>query len=144
MERKPQNLANHSKYDEPFHFLLTPVASFTMILWVVRATRNPTFDSIWTAVLGVALFVALFRLRTYPLKVQDRLIRLEERLRFQQVLPDPLRPRIRELTESQLIALRFAPDPELPALVEKALAEKLTSKQIKQSIRNWRPDYFRV
>ena len=144
MERKPQNLSNHAKYDEAFHFLLLPISAFTMVLWIMRAVRNPTFDSIWTAVLGLTFFVAVLRIRTYPLKVQDRVIRLEERLRLHQALPDSLRSRIGDLTESQLIALRFAPDSELPALVEKALAEKWQGKQIKQSIRNWRPDYFRV
>ncbi len=83
-------------------------------------------------------------MRTYPLKVQDRVIRLEERLRLATVLPDGLRQRVPELSESQLIGLRFAPDDELPALVQRALNEKLPAKEIKTSIRNWRPDYWRL
>lgn len=144
MERKPQNLGNHAKFDEAFHFLMAPVTAFSLIVAVMRAIRSPSFDSIWLAVVTVAVFAAVLRIRTYPLKVQDRLIRLEERLRLTQLLPDPLRGRIGELTESQLVALRFASDSEIPALVQKALSGQLTSKQIKQEVQNWRPDYFRV
>jgi hypothetical protein len=144
MERKPQSLGNHAKFDEPFHFLMMPVAAFSMIVSIGHAYKYPNFDSIWLAVIAVTVFVAVVRIRTYPLKVQDRLIRLEERLRLTQLLSDPLRSRINDLTESQLVALRFASDAEVPALVEKTLGGKLTSKQIKEQIRNWRADYFRV
>jgi hypothetical protein len=84
------------------------------------------------------------KLRLYPLKAQDRIIRLEEQLRLFQLLPQGLRGRCVELNEAQLIALRFAPDAEVPALVEKALAASLSQRDIKQAIVNWRPDYFRV
>jgi hypothetical protein len=88
--------------------------------------------------------VALTRIRSYPIHVQDRVIRLEERLRLMSVLQEPLRSRIGELQDKQLIGLRFAPDEELPGLVQRALDEKLSSTDIKKAIKNWRADYSRV
>jgi hypothetical protein len=144
MERKPQSYSNHAKLAEPYHFFISPVACIAMVLGIFRAVRKPDFDTVALALIGVAFFLAVYRLRTYPLKVQDRLIRLEERMRLAQLLPERDRGRIAELTESQLVALRFASDAELPALFERALSGRLTNKQIKQSIQVWRPDYFRV
>ena len=86
----------------------------------------------------------MFLIRLNPLRVQDRLIRLEERLRLQALLSAELSSRIDELTESQLIALRFASDNELPGLVAKVLADKMQSKDIKKAIVTWRADTFRV
>ena len=76
--------------------------------------------------------------------MQYRFIRLEERLRLTQLLSEPLRSRIPELTEDQLVGLRFASDAEVPKLVERALSEKLTRGDIKQAIQSWRPDHWRV
>jgi hypothetical protein len=88
--------------------------------------------------------VVIERIRNYALRVQDRVIRLEERLRLMSVLPEPLRARIGELTVQQLIGLRFASDQELPGLVQRALDEKLSPADIKKSVVTWRPDYSRI
>ena len=116
--------------------------SFLIAVW--SAISNPTFINIWNIVFLAALVVGVFLIRIYPLKVQDRVIRLEERLRLSILLPEPLRSRIPELTEDQLVGLRFASDGEVASLVEKTLANKWTRKEIKANIRNWRPDYFRL
>jgi hypothetical protein len=80
----------------------------------------------------------------YALKAQDRVIRLEERERLVGLLADPVRSRVGDLTEAQLIGLRFACDTEIPVLVDAALAKKLSQSDIKKSIKVWRGDYFRV
>jgi len=102
------------------------------------------FHSFLIVVLAIALLVLVFKTRLYALKVQDRVIRLEERLRLMQLLQEPLRSRIPDLTEGQVVALRFASDAEVPALVERALKEKLSRSDVKKSIKTWRPDYWRV
>lgn len=144
MEPKPQNLANHAKLDPPFHFMLLPILLVTLILTIVNVVRNYDALTPWILLLlALAVLLAGFKARIYPLKVQDRLIRMEERQRLQSLLGEP-RSRIDGLTESQLVALRFASDAEIPSLVEKALSQNLSNKDIKKAISNWRPDYFRV
>jgi hypothetical protein len=116
-----------------------------LIIWaIVHLIRFPGTDSILLLLLAIAVAITGFKARSYALKVQDRVIRLEERLRLAGLLPDPLRARIPELTESQLIALRFASDAEMPSLVERTLNEKLMPKRIKDAIQQWRGDYWRV
>ena len=139
-----QSFANHARFDPPFHFLLAPMGLAATILSIVLLVRQPGIGSILGVLLSVGLFMLTAKARSYALKVQDRVIRLEERLRLSMLLPEATRPRIVELTEPQLIALRFASDAELPALALRALNEGLTKKQIKASIQTWRPDYFRI
>jgi uncharacterized membrane protein YdbT with pleckstrin-like domain len=143
-ETKLQTYANHGRFDPWFHFFLAPIALIIFIASIVHLVRHPHPWGVVHVVLALALLVLVTKVRSYALKVQDRVIRLEERLRLATLLPEPLRARINELDIRQLIALRFASDAEIPALVERALNEKLTPKQIKQSIQNWRPDNFRV
>lgn len=150
-ENQPQNFANHARFDPLFHFFIGPVFILGVILSLIHFFAHLTegsfrddFHAALLVLLAVALLIAVTKERLYALKVQDRVIRLEERLRLTQLLPEPLRSRIPELTEDQLIGLRFASDAEVPKLVERTLNEKLSRKQIKQAIVNWRPDYWRV
>lgn len=139
-----QNFKNHGRLDPLYHFFVAPVFLITVIAAAVHAMHTRTAWDHWAIVFYAAAMALVFRVRTYSLKVQDRVIRLEERIRLSSLASERLRPRIGELTESQLIALRFASDAEAPVLAEKALLEKLTAKQIKQAIRSWRADYWRV
>ena len=139
-----QNYSNYKRNDPLFHFFLLPVLSLLLLATVVDLVRRPSWFSAAHIILVTALSVAVFKIRLYPLKVQDRVIRLEERLRLASLLDPSLVPRIPELTESQLIALRFASDAEVPALATRALNEKLSGEEIKKSIEHWRPDNFRV
>jgi hypothetical protein len=143
-EKKPQTLANHGRLDPLFHIVALPVFGLTAIAATIHFLWRPSAHSAAFFVLSVAALIAIFKIRLYPLKVQDRVIRLEERMRLSMLLPEPLRTRIPELTEGQLIALRFASDAELPDLVGRAVNEKLSQADIKKAIKVWRPDYWRV
>lgn len=143
-EAKPQTYANHARFDPWYHFFLAPIALLVFLASIVHLVRHPHPWGIVHVIVAFAFVVLVVKLRTNPLKVQDRVIRLEERLRLAMLLPEPLRARIDELAVPQLIALRFASDAEIPALVERTLNEKLGPKQIKQAILNWRADNFRV
>ena len=141
---EPQNLKNHAQFDPLFHFFLAPVGLILLILSIVEAVNHPATMAYIHVVVMVWLFLLVYKTRTYSIKVQDRVIRLEERLRLAQVLPAAQQSRIPELTCDQLIGLRFASDTELPSLVEKTLAGNWKRKQIKEAVQNWRPDTWRV
>jgi len=115
-------------------------------IWcVVQFVMTPGWDTGRWAVVSLALLVLIFLVRVNPLKAQDRIIRLEETLRYQQVLPPALFQQTSALRPGQIVALRFAPDDELEELVSAVLAGKLNKPgQIKQAIKNWRGDTFRV
>jgi len=139
-----QNFSNHTRYDPVFHFFILPVFAITVIVTIVHLVRRPGLHSAWLVVFMIAALAAVFKIRLYALKVQDRVIRLEERLRLASLLDAGLRPRIAEITESQLVGLRFASDAELPGLAARALNEKLSRSEIKKAVQQWRPDYWRV
>jgi hypothetical protein len=144
-EKTPQTYANHARMHPPFHFFLLPGTLVLLILTVVNVVQRYSQLDAWILLLIALLFpLAAFLLRTNALKAQDRVIRLEERMRLQALLSADLSARIGELTESQLIALRFASDGEVPALVANVLAAKMPSKDIKKAIVTWRADTFRV
>ncbi|HLI03751.1 MAG TPA: DUF6526 family protein [Terracidiphilus sp.] len=121
-----------------------PVLLINLFAAMVYLVRHPHFHAAWLLVLSIAALVLAFKVRIYPLKVQDRLIRLEERLRLQALAPAEWHSQIFRLTEDQLIGLRFAADDEVVQLARQALEHNLTRKQIKERIRSWRADYFRV
>jgi Family of unknown function (DUF6526) len=139
-----QNLKNHAMFDPLFHFFLAPVGLVLLILSIVDVVMNPGLRTGIYVLVALWLNLLVFKTRTYSLKVQDRLIRLEERLRLAAILPASLQPRISELSVDQLIGLRFACDSELPGLVEKALGGNWNRKQIKEAVQTWKPDTFRV
>jgi hypothetical protein len=139
-----QTYANHTRLHPLFHFFLAPGALVLLALTIINVVRRyPQWDPWILLLMAILFFAALFLMRSYPLRAQDRIIRLEERLRLQAMLPE-LVPRIPELTEAQLIALRFARDNELPALVKKVLATKMPQQDIKKAIVTWRADTFRI
>lgn len=144
-ENVPQTLSNHVRLQPPFHFFVLPVTATALILSIINVVRHYDVLEAWALVtLCAAAGVAAPFIRLNALKAQDRVIRLEERMRLAAILSEPNKSRIGELTESQLVALRFASDAELAALVDKALKNKLSSADIKKSVVNWRPDTFRV
>jgi len=141
----PQDLKTHTRLDPLYHFFLAWIFLANVIVAVVYAVRHAScFYAWWLVAVSVAAFLALFKMRLYPLKVQDRVIRLEERLRLQALAPAEWHAQIYRLTEDQLIALRFASDDEVVELAKQALEHNLTRKQIKERIRTWRGDYWRV
>lgn len=145
LAEKTQSFANHARLHPPFHFFLAPGSIVLLILTIVNVVRHFRRLDAWILLLlGILFFVAVFLIRLNPLRAQDRLIRLEERLRLQALLSPELGSRVPELTESQLIALRFASDNELNPLVARVLAEKMKSKDIKKAIVTWRADTFRI
>jgi hypothetical protein len=141
---QPQNLKNHARFDPPFHFFLIFVFLANLIISIVYVVKHPCFYSAWFVVLSVAAILALLKMRMYPLKVQDRVIRLEERMRLQALAPSEWHTQIYRLSEDQLIGLRFAADDEVVELAKQALEHNLTRKQIKERIKDWRADNWRV
>ena len=140
----PQNLKNHGRLDPPYHMVLATVLLVNLVIVICFLVRHPNIFSAWLVILSIAIFIPAIRLRAYPLKVQDRVIRLEERLRLQTLAPTEWHTQLYRLTEDQLIGLRFAADDEVVVLAKLALEQNLNRKQIKERIRNWRPDDWRV
>jgi uncharacterized membrane protein YciS (DUF1049 family) len=141
-----QNFANHGKFFPAFHFLVMPLMAINLCWSIYRlyVTRF-SWDGVEQVLLAAGLAVGFLSARVMALRVQDRVIRLEERLRYERVLPTDLKPRIGEFTVSQLVSLRFASDAELPALARKVLDDKINErKAIKQMVKSWKPDYLRA
>ncbi len=144
-QRQPQNFENHVRFLPAYHFVAFPLFFANFCYAVYQAVVNLSAASVMGLVLGVGLVLLLFLSRTMVVTVQDRVIRLEERLRMRALLPADLQPRIDEFSVKQLVALRFASDAELPALARKVVEEKIEDqKAIKKMVAAWRADYQRA
>ena len=144
-ERMPQTFANHARFVPLFHFVtfgLLVVYTLYRLYWLVI---HRDVGSVMSLLFAVAVILLAWSVRTFDCRLQDRIIRLEMRLRLATLLLPELQPRIGELRPGQLVALRFAPDAEIPGLVAEVLAGDLQrGRDIKQRIKTWNPDYFRV
>ncbi len=146
-----QNFSNHAKIVPAFHYFVGPVLMINVVTHCIALFKSfsapPGFILLsFLAVLSsIAVLMLAFLARLFALGVQDRVIRLEERMRYERLLPEDLKPRIGEFTINQLVSLRFASDAELPTLARKVLDGKMIErKAIKQMVQNWRADYQRI
>ncbi|HEX8290443.1 MAG TPA: DUF6526 family protein [Pyrinomonadaceae bacterium] len=145
MAESPQTYENHTRWHAPFHYFVAPVMLTNVVVAVVQLIRDPGLDRGWWLVVSAALLVLTALARLNPLRAQDRIIRLEESLRYYQLLPEELARRAASLTAAQTVALRFAPDEELEGLVRAVLEGRLTTPdEIKRAVRGWRADTLRV
>lgn len=125
--------------------MVLPILSINLVVEVQRAIEQPDAYRLWVAVLALGLFLFSFTARGMALRAQDRVIRLEEQLRLSRIMPGEGQTLIDTLRPGQLIALRFAPDAEVPDLVRRIVSGELRSgDEIKRAIREWRPDHLRV
>jgi len=145
MAERTQTLASHRRFIPAFHFFALPILLINVFVVGYQFARDPRLINGWALLVAMALAVGITFSRFMPLRAQDRIIRFEERTRLERLLPGNLRGRIGELTERQLIAIRFAPDDEVPELTRRTLDGELKSPgDIKRAIRSWRADHFRV
>jgi hypothetical protein len=140
-----QTFQNHAKFFPPFHFVAMPIFLINLGWSIYRLVHAFSAEAVISLLVAIGLLMIGFAARIMALTVQDRVIRLEMRLRMQQVLPVDLRSRIPEFTLAQLVSLRFASDAELPELARKVLQDKITDrKAIKQLVHDWQPDFLRA
>ena len=139
-----QTYGNHARWLPPFHFFAMPVLLINFIVTVVLLIKNPSLGTLWGAMVAAALATGLLFARWMPLRMQDRIIRLEEMLRLERLLPGRY-TEFERLTRDQLIAIRFASDAEVPHLVDRILeGELVTRDDVKRAVQHWRPDHMRA
>ena len=140
-----QNYQNHRRINVLHHLILAPLLVFHLIYTIVRLFQEPGLDRAESVLPALVLLAILIVARLYALKLQDRLIRLEEQVRYARILPKDLAFQAENLPLNQILALRFAADAELPALITRALrGETQKPDEIKRSVINWRADELRV
>jgi hypothetical protein len=145
MAQSGQSYSNHTRWFPPFHFFVMPVLLINVFVSGWLLYRNPSRLGIWQLIVAAALVMTALTARIMVLAVQDRVIRLEMRLRLRELLPADLHARIGDITREQCVGLRFASDAELTALVRKVLAGELrTSSDIKKQVAGWQGDYLRA
>jgi hypothetical protein len=145
MAKRAQSYESHRRYIPAYHFFALPVVILNVVVEILRLNKYRTLYHVWLVLFAFALAVFIVFARSMAARVQDRVIRLEERMRLGRLLPEELRGRIDEIRPSHLVALRFAADEELPELAQRCLSGELTkAEQIKKEIRTWRPDYLRM
>ena len=141
----PQTYKNHTRFFPPFHFFVMPVLLINVLNDIRHVWLAPSLNTGFALLVGAALLMLALTARIMAVTVQDRVIRLEMRLRLGGVLPADLKGRINDLTPKQLIALRFASDGEMPELVREALGGSSPSqKSIKLRIKSWQGDHLRA
>lgn len=145
MSATAQNYQNHTKFVPLFHYVILPILLINVFVNGYQAWYQPSLLAVWAVVVSVAfIFVALFA-RVFALRAQDRVIRLEERLRMREILPADLQGRIGGFTLDQIIALRFASDAELPELAATVVRDNIAQRNvIKKMVKHWRADDLRV
>lgn len=144
-QAKPQSFENHTRIVPAYHMVAFPILAINLLWSVYRVIRDLSADAVVSLLLAFALVIIFLFARMFTLTVQDRVIRLEMRLRLEKLLPADLQARIPELTLSQLVALRFASDEELTALTRRVLTENITDRKvIKRMIQKWNPDHLRA
>lgn len=144
-QEKAQNFGNHTRVVPPYHMFVFGVFAINFVWRLVQLKNGISFASLMAVLLAAAFVLLFFYARAFPVTVQDRVIRLEMRLRLERLLPPDLRSRIPEFTLPQLISLRFAGDNELTALARQVLDEKLHDrKTIKRRIKDWQADFLRA
>jgi len=142
---RTQTYANHRRFFALYHYVALPIVALNVVYTAIIAFRSPGTATIWSLVFAIGVASGVLAARTMVLIVQNRVIRLEQRLRMVALLPDYLRGRIVELNLSQLIGLRFASDAELAPLVERCLAGELKNAEaVKKAITNWQADFLRA
>lgn len=142
---RTQHYGNHAQYTPLFHFFASPLAIAYLVWAIMRAMRLRDAESHFDLLGAVALVGIVFSARLMALKVQDRVIRLEQRLRLSRILPADLQPHVLDIRPGHLVALRFASDEEVPELVRAVIADpSITPNAIKQRVRNWQADFFRA
>ena len=140
-----QTYKNHVRWHAPHHFVLMPILLVNFIYAIVRLVQDPTIDRAEFLLLSIGLLIVGVLARLNALRVQDRLIRLEEKIRYEKVLPADLLSETGSLSRSQINALRFASDTELPALVRRTLDDEFQKNgEIKSAVTVWRADNLRV